>query len=251
MHITILGCGSSGGVPLINGNWGACNPFEPRNRRYRSGILLRHKEQHILLDTSPDLREQLMKAKASSIDAVLYSHAHADHIYGLGELRPFSSTRQDPIPLYGDPQTLKEVEKAFAYAFTPSHQFYKPFVESHPIQGRFSLFGVEIIPIEQNHTVMTSWGYRVGNFAYSPDFKTISSQELEKLQGLELWIVNCLQWEEHPTHSHFKATLSLIQQLRPKRSILINMNHHLDYQTLLAQCPPGVEPAYDGMVIEL
>lgn len=251
MKVTILGCGSSGGVPLINGHWGDCDPLDPRNHRRRSGILIEHDSHYLLIDTTPDLREQLLDARTPTIDAVLYTHAHADHIHGLEELRPFWYDRQKPIPVYGHRETLEEIQRTFNYAFQASHEFYQPFVEAHSIEDPFELFGLAITPIQQDHVVMTSWGYRIGDMAYSTDFKTISPDELNKLRDLDLWIVDCLRYEEHPTHSHFDGTLALIHEVRPKKAILIHMNHQLDYQALLKQCPPGVEPAYDGMVIEL
>lgn len=251
MKITILGCGSSGGVPLITGEWGVCDSHNSRNRRRRSSILVTYENHHILIDTSPDLRQQLLDVHVTHLDAVLYTHAHADHINGLDELRPFSYTQKQPIPVYGDSQTLNDLQSTFDHAFSSTSPFYAPFVKAHEINGPFDLFGLTICPFPQDHVTLTSWGYRIGNMAYSTDFKSIPQESLDLLKDIDLWIIDCLRFEEHPTHSHFEATINLIQQVKPKKAILTHMNHHFDYDVALSQCPPGVEPAYDGMILQV
>lgn len=250
MKITILGCGGSGGVPLITGDWGNCDPHEKYNRRRRVSVLVQHQGLNILIDTSPDLRQQLLDANVSHIDAVLYTHAHADHIYGLHELRYYK--QKDTIPVYGDPATLNILAKAFDYAFKANNPLYKPFVTAHSFGVKpFPVHGIEVVPFPQDHLTLTSWGFRIGNFAYSTDFKTILDSSLAMLEGLDLWIVDCLRFEEHPTHSHFEATRDLIRKCLPKRAILTHMSHLMDYDVVLSACDEGMEPAYDGMVVHL
>lgn len=250
MKITVLGCGGSGGVPLVTGEWGQCNPRNPYNRRRRVSVFVQHQGVNILIDTSPDLRQQMLDAHVKRVDAVLYTHGHADHIYGLHELRYFK--QEDSIPLYGDPVTMKIVRNAFDYAFKSNHHFYDTFVSSHEHSGQpFEIMGVQIIPFIQDHMTTTSWGYRIGNFAYSTDFKTIPEESLKLLHGLDLWIVDCLSLDPHPTHSDFHATKALIDRLNPKKAILTHMNHHLDYDVALSLCDERILPAHDGMVIQI
>lgn len=248
MKIMILGCGSSGGVPLITGDWGTCNPHNTYNRRRRVCVLIQYKDKNILIDTSPDLRQQLLDAHVTHIDAVIYTHAHADHIYGLHELRYYK--KKNPIPVYGDSQTLNILKRTFDYAFKANDPLYEPFVTANIFEATpFAVQGIEVIPFPQDHVTATSWGFRIGNFAYSTDFKTIPESSLEMLQGLDLWIVDCLRFEEHPTHSHFDATRELIRKIQPKQAILTHMNHHMDYDVVLSACDEGIEPAHDGMII--
>ncbi len=263
MKITILGCGSSGGVPLITGDWGECAPHNTYNRRRRVSILIQHQNLNILIDTSPDLRQQLLDARVSHVDTVLYTHGHADHgtwpaldvgqhalADGLHELRYYK--QKDPIPVYGDYPTLEVLKKAFDYAFKANNPLYAHFLTAHIFENMpFNVQGIEVIPIPLDHVTLTTWGFRIGNFAYTTDFKSIPEASLAKLKDLDLWIVDCLSFEEHPTHSSFNATQELIRKCKPKQAILTHMNHFMDYDVVLSRCDDGVIPAHDGMVVIL
>lgn len=251
MKITILGCGSSGGVPTITGDWGQCDPANPKNRRRRSSILMEIREYNLLIDTSPDLRIQLLDAGVDRIDGVFFTHAHADHIMGLDELRQIYLKHRQVIPFYGDQGTLGDIETMFGYAISPKDANYISFVKPHLIEGSFDFNHIRVIPFAQNHGNLPSLGYRIGNFAYSTDFNKIPEESLEFLQDLDLWIVDCLRFEPHPTHSHFDATMALIEKVKPKRAILTHMTQGLDYTSLKALLPEHVEPAYDGMAFTL
>jgi phosphoribosyl 1,2-cyclic phosphate phosphodiesterase len=257
MKVTVLGCGGSGGVPLADGNWGLCKPGNPKNRRRRVSVLVETPAASILVDTSPDLRDQLLAARAQRIDAVLYTHDHADHSHGIDDLRAFVLGRNGArIPTYGAADTLAVLRERFTYLFEQvregSSMLYRPSLEARELAGPFSLNGVPVVPFEQDHGHGTrSIGYRIGRMAYSTDVVGLSDAAFEVLAGLDLWIVDCLRYEPHPTHSHFEQTLSWVARAKPKRTILTHLNHTLDYDELAARCPPGVEPGYDGLTVEL
>lgn len=249
--ITILGCGSSGGVPLITGNWGECNPNNPKNRRTRSSILLQTEEHNILIDTSPDLREQLLQAKVDRIDAVLYTHAHADHINGLHELRQLSFKQQTVIPVFGNEETLNALENSSRYAFEETNPEYPPFLKMHRINEEFKIGQMSILPFQQHHGATYTLGFRIGDFAYSTDMKTLPQASIDVLRNLKLWIVDCLRVQPHTTHSHLENTLELIKEVAPARSILTHMDHNTDFDALHSLLPESIEPAFDGMEIVL
>lgn len=254
MEITVLGCGSSGGVPLITGEWGDCNPNNPKNRRRRSSVLVKTGGKTILIDASPDLREQLLEARVNHIDAVILTHDHADHIFGLPELRQlYFINGHKPIPVYANHQTLATAVQAFSYAFQPISKGYPPFLESHVIEPRtFEIAGISATFFEQDHGFGNiSYGMRLGNFAYSTDFLTLDAQAVEILKGVDLWIVDALRLEEHPTHTHLDKTLAYIEQVKPKQAVLTHMAHQLDYDIALNKCPAYVVPGHDGMVLLL
>lgn len=251
MKITILGCGSSGGVPSITGDWGKCDPNNPRNRRRRASILVQIGEYNLLIDASPDLREQLLDAKIDRIDAVFYTHAHADHTLGTDELRQIYVKHRQIIPFYADDVTLEFLETAFGYAIHPKDENYNAFLKPHLIEGPFVFEQIPIIPFTQHHGNQTSLGYRIGNMAYSTDFNTIPEPSLELLGGLDLWIVDCLRYDPHPTHTNFDHTMHLIERLKPKKAVLTHMTQWLDYDHLKSQLPPHIEPAFDGMALSL
>lgn len=253
MKVTVLGCGTSGGVPVIGQRWGACDPKNPKNQRLRSSILLELGGKYVLVDTSPDLRYQLLRVEVPTIDAVLYTHAHADHTHGLNDLCLVSRFKDAEIPVYGDKPTLDALQKSFGYAFhNPDNEHYKPFLEVHEIKTEpFMLFGHTITPFEQDHGLINSLGFKVGNFAYSTDVCRLTPDVLESLKGIDTWIVDCLRREPHTTHAHLDLTLEWIRYVKPRRAILTHMSPHLDYETLRQELPPGVEPAYDGLVVEV
>jgi phosphoribosyl 1,2-cyclic phosphate phosphodiesterase len=254
MKVRILGCGSSGGVPLAGGVWGKCDPSEPRNRRRRVSILIEHAGSTILIDTSPDLREQLLDAGTQRLDAVLYTHAHADHLHGLDDLRGFNRLMRRPIPVYASAQTLADIARRFDYVFTPIEpggSIYKPSLTPHAIDGPFELAGLTVTPFDQDHGYSRTLGFRIGDMAYSTDVVELDDKAFAVLAGVELWIVDCLRYTPHPTHSHLEKTLSWIERVKPRRAVLTHMDVDLDYATLCREVPEGVEPGYDGLVIEL
>ncbi len=257
MKVTILGCGGSGGVPLITGDWGRCNPLNPRNRRRRVSALVEQDGTTILIDTSPDLRAQFLDARVTSLDAVLYTHEHADHCHGIDELRAFGHGRKDrPIPAYGTVETLDLLIQRFRYIFEQSGggsgTLYRPLLAACAIDGPFTIGGIRVIPFAQDHGFgATTTGYRIGGVAYSTDVVGLDDAAFAVLAGLDLWIVDCLRYEPHPTHAHFDLTMSWIARARPKRAILTHLNHMLDYDDLATRCPSGVEPGYDGLVVDI
>jgi len=257
MKLTILGCGPSGGVPLVGNVWGRCDPTNPKNTRLRCSLLVEERAHKILIDTSPDLRQQLLHNKVSWIDAVLYTHAHSDHAHGIDELRPmyFGGKRQS-IPIYGSEATLNEIQERFEYLFSALEDpdkacLYPRIFEPHTISGAFDVHGHKVIAFDQDHGHSMTTGYRFEHFAYSTDVKVLDDKAFKLLEGIDTWFVDCLAREPRPTHAHLDLALSWIERVKPRRAILIHMNHTLDYETLRAELPAGVEPAYDGMVVEV
>ena len=256
MRVTMLGSGPSWGVPRIGGEWGACDPANPRNRRRRCSLMVEEGGARILVDTSPDMREQLLDAGVSALDAVLLTHAHADHLHGIDDLRTVNRLMGRAIPLYADAATLEEVERRFGYIFTPINpaaraSFYKPALERRIIAGPFDAAGVAVTPFVQDHGFSTTLGFRFGRFAYSTDVIELDDTAFAALAGVEVWIVDCIRRAPHVTHSHLEKTLGWIERVRPRRAVLTHMDESLDYATLCAELPAGVEPGYDGLAIEL
>ena len=254
MKVTMLGCGPSMGVPAIGREWGACDPNNPRNRRRRASVLIESRGKTVLIDTSPDLREQLLDADISRLDAVVLTHAHADHLHGIDDLRAINRLMRQPIPLYADAASLAEIKTRFGYALEPpppDGYFYKPTLTPHVIDGPFAAAGLPATPFGQDHGYSTTLGFRIGAFGYSTDVTELDEAAFALLAGIDVWIVDCLRYEPHPTHSHVAKTLSWIERLKPKRAILTHLDHPLDYRELAARLPPGVEPGYDGLTVEL
>jgi len=258
---TILGCGSSGGVPRLGAMWGACDSKNPRNRRRRCGLLVerlgRGRHTTVLVDTSPDLREQLLGVRAEALDGVLYTHDHADHTHGIDDLRMLAYAMKRRIDVWADADTLASLEARFRYCFnTMPGSGYAPILTAHAlsppapvrIEGPSGL--VEAVPIPQDHGDIASLGFRFGGLAYSPDISGVPEASVPLLEGLDVWIVDALRFTPHPSHFHVKRALEWIERLRPKRAVLTHMTSDLDYEALKRELPPGVEPAYDNMVIE-
>ncbi len=257
MRATILGCGSSGGTPLLGPEgWADCDPKDPRNRRRRASILVEHDGTRLLIDTSPDLREQLLAAQVSALDAVVYTHAHADHLHGIDDLRAINYLRRKPIDIWADPKTLAEIKSRFAYAFGPPPSgsdrgdWYRPVLTANEYQGPFRIGPIDIVPFEQRHGRFGSMGLRFGPLAYSTDVKTLDEAAFAALAGVEVWIVDCLRKEPHLTHSHLEQTLAWIARVKPRRAVLTHLDHTMDYAAVRALCPPGVEPGVDGMTLD-
>lgn len=254
MRVTVLGCGASWGVPAIGPDWGRCDPADPRNRRRRASLLIETGGRAILIDTSPDLREQLLAAAVSRLDAVLLTHAHADHLHGIDDLRMISQSMGHPLPFYGSPEGLEEAKQRFGYAFkavAPGKPVYRPALVPHEIDGPFAAAGMQIVPFWQHHGFSETLGFRIGALGYSTDVVELDDEAFAALAGVELWVVDCLRREPHPTHAHLAKVLAWIERVRPRRAVLTHMDQSLDYRELSAELPNGVEPGYDGLVIEL
>ena len=254
MRATVLGCGPSWGVPAIGPDWGRCDPADPRNRRRRCSLLVESRGSVVLIDMAPDLREQLLDAGVRSLDAVLLTHAHADHLHGIDEIRIVNKLIGKPIPLHAGADTLAEVEQRFGYTLLPAvpgRPLYRPALTPHQIVGPFIAAGMPVVPFSQHHGYSTTLGFRIGNLAYSTDVIELDDTAFAALAGVELWIVDCLRRESHSTHSHLAKTLAWIERVRPRRAVLTHMDQSLDYRELSAELPDGVEPAYDGLVLEL
>lgn len=249
MKVTILGCGTSGGVPRLPGDWGACDPANPKNRRRRVSVLVESATTTVLIDTSPDMRAQLLDAGVERLDAVLYTHDHADHTHGIDDLRPYYQLRDQPVDIYADAQTLAILKQRFDYIFAPKGG-YPAIAAPHEIAGPFRVGDLNITPFSQQHGPVDSLGFRINNIAYSTDLNGLSDEAFQILDGVDLWIVDALRYRPHPTHAHLDLTLSWIARVQPRRAILTHMTQDMDYETLKAELPAGVEPGFDGMVIE-
>lgn len=256
--VTVLGCGGSGGVPMIGPNWGKCNPDNPKNRRRRVSVLVDHPDARILLDTSPDLRMQMLDAGIGKIDAILYTHDHADHTQGIDDVRFLKAGHGATIDVYGSNETLNSLTQRFAYIFQQSTKgsghLYKPFLTPHRIDipSQFTIRDITISTFEQEHGFgSVTTGYRIGSMAYSTDAVNLPDYAFDLLQGLDLWIVDCLRFEPHDTHAHFDKALDWIKRVKPKHAVLTHLNHLVDYDVIRDLCPPGVEPAYDGLTIDI
>lgn len=262
LEVTILGCGSSGGVPRADGDWGACNPADPRNRRTRCSALIRRwagdgEPTTVLIDTSPDLREQAIAAGAKRIDAVLYTHDHADQSHGVDDLRAFFIRQRRPIPCWMDAATTATMTSRFDYCFA-GQGGYPAICAARPLPPLGTPFAIEgpggAVPVttfDQDHGAIRSVGYRCGPMAYSSDVLDLPESAFEMLAGVALWIVDALRWAPHPTHAHVERALAWIERVRPARAVLTNLHIDLDFETLRSRCPPNVEPAYDGWTARL
>lgn len=259
-RLTILGCGSSGGVPRIGAMWGQCDPENPKNRRRRCAVLIERfgKEgvTRILVDTPPDIREQLLETRVTHVDAVIYTHDHADHTHGIDDLRMLAYVMKKRIDVYFDQPTRSSLETRFDYCFrTPKGSSYPPILNGHDFNpgDTITIAGgggpIAVEAIAQVHGDITSLGLRIGNVAYSPDVSSLSAEAEERLRGLDLWVVDALRYTSHPSHFSVKDALGWIERLGVKRGVLTHMTGELDYAALMRHLPANVEPAYDGMQI--
>ena len=259
--LTILGCGSSGGVPRVAQGWGACDPANPRNNRRRCSVLLERTgpdgKTTVLIDTSPDLRWQLINAGVERLDGVLLTHPHADHTHGIDDLRPLVIAMRKRIDIHMDAPTSAVVTDKFSYIFaTPAGSSYPPILrEKRLIAGEACAVtgpggAIKATPFDLDHGDINALGFRIGALAYSPDLIDIPEQSLRHLEGLDVWIIDALRYAPHPSHLSLDQALAWIARMRPKRAILTNLHTDLDYETLSGQLPTNVVPAYDGMRIE-
>lgn len=262
LEFTILGCGSSGGVPRADGDWGACDPANPKNRRRRCSLLVRRRgegaetETTLIVDTSPDLVSQTSDAGAKRLDAVLLTHDHADQTHGIDDIRAFFIRQRAKIACHMDAVTAQSMQRRFGYIFQ-GEAGYPAIADIVPLAGHATPWVVDgpsgAIPVstfDQDHGGIKSIGYRFGNVAYSSDVVKLDDAAMEALAGLDVWIVDALRWRPHPTHAHVELALEWIAQLKPRRAILTNMHVDLDYDDLARRLPAGVEPAFDGMRFE-
>ncbi|MGA0562913.1 MBL fold metallo-hydrolase [Ancylobacter sp. VNQ12] len=260
---TILGCGSSGGVPRVGQGWGACDPNEPKNRRRRCSMLIeRHGEgthpTRVLVDTSPDLREQLLGAQVDRLDAVLLTHEHADHTHGIDDLRPLTIQHRRRIDMHVDAETSAILHQRFGYCFeTPPGSEYPPILNEHRFHHGDTIRvdgpggQIEARAFRQFHGSISSYGFRVAGLAYSSDLHDLPEESLPFLEELDVWIIDALRLTPHPTHFSLSEALAWIARMKPRRAVLTNMHTDLDYATLARDLPDGISPAYDGLKITI
>ena len=260
--LTILGSGSSGGVPRVGNDWGLCDPNEPKNRRSRCALLVEKSGENgcttVLIDTGPDIRTQLLAAEVTHVDAVLYTHSHADHLHGIDDLRGFWVKTHRKTPVYMDETTFERARVAFGYCFeTPSWSNYPPILERHPIRpgdkikvdGAGGLLSFDAF--EVTHGEISALGFKVAEAAYVPDVSDIPEAAEIHLKHLDWMILDCLRRHPHPSHFCLADSLEWTRKLAPRKAIFTNLHNDLDYKTLLEELPENIEPAYDGMKIEL
>lgn len=261
IRLTILGCGSSPGTPRISGDWGACNPANPRNRRMRASALVERISEagvtRVVIDTGPDFREQMLASKVQRLDAVVYTHPHADHIHGIDDLRGYVIEQRHRIDIHADHPTLTRLQAAFGYCFeTPVGSSYPPTLDAHEIDHDEKVVitgeggALTFEPLPQIHGDIISLGFRVGSLAYCPDVSHFPPPTAERLKGLDWLIIDALQYKTHPSHLSLEQALEWIEKLAPRRAVLTHMHVPLDYDTVHRDTPAHVEPGYDGMVIE-
>lgn len=258
--LTILGCGSSGGVPRVAQGWGACDPNNPRNRRRRCSVLIEQVREgltQVLVDCSPDLREQLLDAAVNRLDGVLITHSHADHTHGMDDLRPLFIAMRRRVDVHMDETTAEIMRQTFGYLFeSPRGSLYPPILNEgrlkHGEPCAIEGFGGAIVttPFELEHGEIKALGLRVGDLAYTPDVNAIGPESVGFLEGLDVWIIDALRYKPHPSHFSLDEALAWIEKMRPRRAVVTNLHTDLDYEELRRRLPEKVEPAYDGMRIE-
>lgn len=262
LQITILGCGTSSGVPRLGPNWGACDPANPKNRRRRAAILVERITDAgrtvVLIDTGPDLREQMLSAAVSHLDAVLITHAHADHIHGIDDLRGFYLRSHTPVNVYADRATSDRLMGAFRYCFVPSAKSSYPAVaalntltpdQDLIIEGAGGT--IHVTPFCQQHGTITSLGFRFGSFAYSSDVSDFDDAAQRQLKGIEVWVLDALRHAPHPSHFCVDEALHWVHKIKPKKTYFTHMDNSMDYEGEMAKLPDGVELAYDGLTFDV
>lgn len=258
MKITILGCGNSLGVPSIGCKCPVCTSNNPKNKRLRVSVLIQIGDKNIVIDTSPDFREQMLRVGINKIDAVLYTHDHADHVHGIDDLRQFNVLHKNTINIYSNQEIISSIQKRFAYAFLPrptDNAMFRPSLDAivfpdNPIQW-FKVGNSKITAFQQLHGKTTTLGYRIGDFAYSTDVNMLPESAFEALEGVKYWVVDCLRYTPSYSHSHLEMTLEWIRRVKPEKAILTHMAHEFDYDRLSSELPEGIFAGYDGMELEL
>lgn len=261
---TVMGCGSSGGVPRIGGHWGACDPANPKNRRRRCSLLIEgfsagsDQPTRIIVDTGCDLREQLLDANVDRVEAVLYTHEHADHTHGIDDLRVLALNNRKRVDVYFTHEAANRIVPSFAYCFTaPPGSGYPPILNQHLIEGGEELVvegpggSITVLPFEQDHGDIVSLGFRVGGFAYSCDLSGIPERSVNAVSDLDVWILDALRPAPHPSHLSLSEALELVKLRAPKQAVLTNLHIDLDYEATERDTPANVTPAYDGMKIDV
>lgn len=257
MRITVLGSGSSAGTPSIEAGWGKCDPNNPKNRRTRPSILVEDQGKRILVDTSPDLREQLLRHEIKHLDGVVYTHAHSDHLHGVDDLRGINRLMNASIPMYADGRTLKSIRDRFGYVLEPlapdAEIYYKATMVPHEIgHGQtFDIAGLSVRAIEQDHAYVNTYGLRFGDFAYSTDLIAMHEDGFDMLEGIKVWMLGTFNVGAHPTHLGVEQALKWIERIQPERAYLTHLSFHLDFETLQSRLPDNVFVCYDGMVIDV
>jgi phosphoribosyl 1,2-cyclic phosphate phosphodiesterase len=253
MRVTILGCGTSGGVPRVGGKagggeWGAAKPDDRRNHRRRCSILVQDQGKTILVDTSPDLRGQLLDARVERIDAVLWTHEHADQVHGIDDVRPYM-LRHGPIEAWSDERTYRILLQRFRYCFEAEDGFYNPIYRHHCIEGPFMAAGLLVQPWIQDHGIATSLGFRFGKVAYANDVVTLADEAFDVMAGVEVLIIDAMRFRPHPTHAHLDRALEWIERVGPRRAFLTNLHVDMDYAEVDRLTPDHIHPCHDGLVI--
>lgn len=264
IEITILGCGHSGGVPLAGYEkpfWGDCDPHNPKNRRTRSSIYVKHADSGVLIDAGPDLRHHFLTHGMMELSSIIITHDHADHMHGLDDMRPVFFARDKKIfPVLADEETSKSILKSFGYLFCQKNEskhkagsmnLYPKILDCEPLLPQWRWNGLECASFDQDHGYSISKGLRFGSVAYSTDFINLDNHAISCLQDLDLWIVDCLSITKKPTHCNLDLTLSWIEKVRPKKAVLTHMGLELDYERLRKMLPQHIEPAFDGMKISI
>jgi phosphoribosyl 1,2-cyclic phosphate phosphodiesterase len=256
VRVTILGCGTSGGVPRPGGKdgqgeWGAADPKDHRNRRRRCSILVQDNGKTILVDTSPDMRAQLLDAQVERVDAVLWTHEHADQVHGIDDLRPYA-LRQGQIEAWADERTLEVLKRRFGYCFgVEGNGFYNPIYQPNVISGPFEAAGLPVVPFVQDHGTVPSLGFRFGRLAYANDVVSLPEAAFAAIAGVEILIVDAMRYRPHPTHAHLERTLEWIRRIGPQRAFLTNLHVDMDYAEVDRVTPSHVKPCHDGLVINV
>jgi phosphoribosyl 1,2-cyclic phosphate phosphodiesterase len=253
VKLTILGCGTSSGVPRIGNDWGDCDPTDPRNRRTRASILIESETTRILVDTAPDLREQFLAADIIHLDAVLWTHDHADHCHGIDDLRQVFHHRRTPVSGYARKETLGHLHRRFGYIFD-GRDGYPAVIEAGVLEDDMTLGDIRILSVDQPHGTIWSTGFRFEkdgrSISYSTDFHEFTPAMIDLFAGTDVWVVDALRERPHPTHTHLAQTLAAIASVRPGRAILTHMDQSMDYSALRGSLPDGVEPGHDGLIVE-
>lgn len=258
MKVTILGCGHSLGVPVIGCDCPVCTSDNPRNKRFRVSVLVQINGMNIVVDTSPDFRQQMLRVNIRKIDAVLYTHDHADHLHGLDDLRQFNVLQNDVIAVYSNAEIMEAITKRFSYAFLPKpteNAMFRPSLIPHILPAipihEFNIGKTRVTAFEQGHGKSKSLGYRIGDFAYSTDVNVLPDTAFAALAGVKYWVVDCLRYTPSYSHSHLERTLEWIERVKPKQAVLTHMAHEFDYDKLSSELPAGVVAGYDGMALEI